>query len=153
MDLTGEERIALPRDAVWAALNDPEVLKQCIYGCQSLDWISPTQLSATVKVKLGLISPSFTGTITLSRMNPPHSYTIFGEGKGGIAGVAKGSADVALEDDGDDTVLRYAIHTEVGGKLAQFGSMLVTSSANRIAAKFFSDFSAAARAKAQAEAG
>ena len=96
MDMSGEERIAAPREAVWAALNDPEVLKACIPGCQSLTMKSPTELEATVKIKIGPVSASFSGEVTLSNLNPPESYTISGEGKGGIAGFAKGGADVRL---------------------------------------------------------
>ena len=83
MDMSGEERIAAPREAVWAALNDPDVLKACIPGCQSLTMKSPTELEATVKIKIGPVSASFSGEVTLSNLNPPESYTISGEGKGG----------------------------------------------------------------------
>ena len=99
MDMTGEERIAAPRDAVWAALNNADILKQCIPGCQSLDWVSPTELTATVKLKIGPVSASFNGEVTLSNINAPESYTISGEGKGGIAGFAKGGADVVLKEE------------------------------------------------------
>lgn len=105
MDMTGEERIAAPREAVWAALNDPEILKQCIPGCQSLEMRSPTELSAVVKLKVGPVSASFAGDVVLSNINAPESYTISGEGKGGIAGFAKGGADVTLREDGGDTIL------------------------------------------------
>src|SRR3954464_824416 len=119
MDMTGEERIAAPRAAVWAALNDPDILKQCIPGCQSLERISPTQLTATVKLKIGPVSASFNGDVTLSNINAPESYTISGEGKGGIAGFAKGGADVVLKEDGDETILQYQAKAQVGGKIAQ----------------------------------
>lgn len=88
MDMSGEERIAAPREAVWAALNDPDVLRACIPGCQSLTMKSPNELEATVKIKIGPVSASFSGEVTLSNLNPPESYTISGEGKGGIAGFA-----------------------------------------------------------------
>ncbi|KQR77941.1 carbon monoxide dehydrogenase [Rhizobium sp. Leaf384] len=148
MDMTGEERIAAPRDAVWAALNDPEVLKGCIPGCTLLEWTSPTTLDAVVTVKFGFITMAFSGVIALTNMNPPESYTISGEGKGGLAGYAKGGADVRLVDDGDETILHYAIVADVSGKIASLGSKLVQSGANRIASRFFSDFTAAANAKA-----
>jgi carbon monoxide dehydrogenase subunit G len=150
MDLTGEEHISAPRDAVWAALNDPTVLKACIPGCSHLDWTSPSTLDAVVTVKFGFVSMSFSGIIRLSNMNPPESYTISGEGKGGLAGFAKGGADVTLREDGADTILHYAIVAEVSGKIAQLGSKLVQSGAHRMASRFFSDFTAAANAKAKA---
>ncbi|MEZ2221244.1 carbon monoxide dehydrogenase subunit G [Rhizobium sp. RCC_161_2] len=143
MDMTGEERIAAPRDAVWAALNDPDILKQCIPGCQSLERISPTELTATVKLKIGPVSASFNGEVTLSNINAPESYTISGEGKGGIAGFAKGGADVVLKADGNETILQYEARAQVGGKIAQLGSRLVDSSAKKLAQQFFADFTAA----------
>ena len=150
MDMTGEERIAAPRDAVWAALNNPDILKQCIPGCQSLDWVSPTELTATVKLKIGPVSASFNGEVKLSNINAPESYTISGEGKGGIAGFAKGGADVVLMEDGDETILQYEAKAQVGGKIAQLGSRLVDSSAKKLAQQFFSDFTAAINGQANA---
>ncbi|MBB4567525.1 SRPBCC family protein [Rhizobium leucaenae] len=150
MDMTGEERIAAPRDVVWAALNDPDILKQCIPGCQSLEKISPTELTATVKLKIGPVSASFNGEVTLSNINAPESYTIFGEGKGGIAGFAKGGADVTLKEDGGDTILHYEAKAQVGGKIAQLGSRLVDSSAKKLAQQFFADFTAALNGQASA---
>lgn len=140
MDMTGEERILAPRDAVWRGLNDPEILKRCIPGCQSIEMKSPTELSAVVKIKIGPVSASFTGDVILSNLNPPESYTISGEGKGGIAGFAKGGADVTLVDDGAETVLRYDVKAQIGGKLAQLGSRLVDSTAKKLAQQFFTDF-------------
>ncbi len=142
MDMSGEERIAAPRDVVWAALNDPDILRQCIPGCQSLEMTSPTELSASVKLKIGPVSASFSGNVTLSNINAPESYTITGEGKGGIAGFAKGGADVVLKEDGAETILSYEAKAEIGGKLAQLGSRLVGSSAKKLAQQFFADFSA-----------
>jgi hypothetical protein len=150
MDMTGEERIAAGRDAVWRGLNDPEILKRCIPGCQSLEMTSPTELAAVVKIKIGPVSASFTGNVVLSNLNPPQSYTISGEGKGGIAGFAKGGADVALAEDGDETVLRYDVKAEIGGKLAQLGSRLIDSTAKKLAQQFFADFSAAVGGTAEA---
>ncbi|WP_411034645.1 SRPBCC family protein [Shinella sp. BYT-45] len=142
MDMSGEERIAAPRDAVWAALNDPEILKACIPGCQSLVMKSPGELEASIKVKIGLVSATFNGEVKLSNLNPPESYTISGEGKGGIAGFAKGGADVRLTEDGDETILAYDVKAQVGGKLAQLGSRLIDSTSKKLAAQFFSDLGA-----------
>jgi len=139
MDMSGEERIAAPREAVWAALNDPEVLKACIPGCQSLTMKSPNELEATVKIKIGPVSATFNGEVTLSNLNPPESYTISGEGKGGIAGFAKGGADVRLTEDGGETILAYDVKAQIGGKLAQLGSRLIDSTSKKLAAQFFSD--------------
>ncbi|NLR98757.1 carbon monoxide dehydrogenase subunit G [Rhizobium sp. P38BS-XIX] len=150
MDMTGEERIAAPRDAVWAALNNPEILKQCIPGCQSLEWVSPTELTATVKLKIGPVSASFNGDVKLTNINAPESYTISGEGKGGIAGFAKGGADVVLREDGNETILQYEAKAQVGGKIAQLGSRLVDSSAKKLAQQFFSDLTAAINGQATA---
>lgn len=148
MDMGGEERIAAPREVVWQALNDPEILRQCIPGCQTLEQKSPTELAATVKLKIGPVSANFAGEVTLSDINPPESYTISGEGKGGIAGFAKGSATVTLVEDGTDTLLRYSTKAQVGGKLAQLGSRLIDSTSQKLAAQFFADFNKAVVAKA-----
>jgi len=142
MDMSGEERIAAPREAVWAALNDPEVLKACIPGCQSLTMKSPNELEATVKIKIGPVSASFSGEVMLSNLNPPESYTISGEGKGGIAGFAKGGADVRLTEDGDGTILAYDVKAQIGGKLAQLGSRLIDSTSKKLATQFFADLGA-----------
>jgi carbon monoxide dehydrogenase subunit G len=142
MDMSGEERIAAPREAVWAALNDPETLKACIPGCQSLIMKSPTELEAVVKIKIGPVSATFTGEVTLSNLNPPEGYTISGEGKGGIAGFAKGGADVRLREDGADTILSYDVKAQIGGKLAQLGSRLIDSTSKKLAAQFFNDLGA-----------
>ena len=142
MDMSGEERIAAPREAVWAALNDPETLKACIPGCQSLIMKSPTELEAVVKIKIGPVSATFTGEVTLSNLNPPEGYTISGEGKGGIAGFAKGGADVRLREDGADTIHSYDVKAQIGGKLAQLGSRLIDSTSKKLAAQFFNDLGA-----------
>ena len=142
MDMSGEERIAAPREAVWAALNDPETLKACIPGCQSLIMKSPTELEAVVKIKIGPVSATFTGEVTLSNLNPPKGYTISGEGKGGIAGFAKGGADVRLREDGAETILSYDVKAQIGGKLAQLGSRLIDSTSKKLAAQFFNDLGA-----------
>ena len=142
MNMSGQERISAPRAAVWAALNDPKILKACIPGCQSLTMKSPTELEATVKVKIGPVSASFSGEVRLSNLNPPESYTISGEGKGGIAGFAKVDSDVWLAEDGDGTILTYEVKAQIGGKLAQLGSRLIESSSKKLAGRFFADLSA-----------
>ena len=139
--IEGEERIRAPVAKVWEALNDPEVLKVCIPGCQSLEKKSDNELAATVVLKIGPIKANFVGEVTLTNLNPPNSYTISGEGKGGIAGFARGGADVTLAADGDDdTVLTYTAKADVGGKIAQLGSRLITSTSNKLASQFFSSF-------------
>lgn len=140
MEISGEERIAASREVVWAALNDPDILRQCIPGCQTLEQKSPTELAASVKLKIGPVSASFNGEVTLSDINAPSSYRISGEGKGGIAGFAKGFADVSLEEDGNETILRYKADAQVGGKLAQLGSRLIGSTSQKLAQQFFADF-------------
>ncbi|MDO6965645.1 SRPBCC family protein [Rhizobium alvei] len=140
MDMSGEERIAASRETVWAALNNPKILRKCIPGCKSLERKSDNELVATVKLKLGPVSATFLGNVTLENLNPPVSYTISGEGSGGIAGFAKGGADVTLAEDGDGTILTYTVKAQIGGKLAMLGSRLIDSSAKKLAAQFFQDF-------------
>ncbi len=140
MDMTGEYRIEAPRDKVWAALNDAEVLKQSIPGCEELVKESDTAFSAKVKAKVGPVSAKFTGRVELTDMNPPESYRISGEGQGGVAGFAKGGANVRLEEDGAVTILHYEVQANVGGKLAQIGSRLIDSSAKKMAGQFFEKF-------------
>jgi uncharacterized protein len=142
MDMTGERRIPAPRQVVWSALNDPDVLRVTIPGCESLEKQSDTAMKATASVKIGPISARFTGNVQLSDMDPPNGYTISGEGQGGVAGFAKGGAKVHLDDDGGVTVLRYEVHAQVGGKLAQLGARLVDASAKQLADQFFDRFSA-----------
>jgi carbon monoxide dehydrogenase subunit G len=142
MDLTGEYRIQASRETVWAALNDPEILKQCIDGCEELTKDSDTQFSARVTAKVGPVRAKFTGKVTLSNMDAPNGYTISGEGQGGVAGFAKGGADVRLIEDGAETILNYSAKAEVGGKLASVGSRLVEGVAKKTADDFFSKFSA-----------
>jgi carbon monoxide dehydrogenase subunit G len=140
MDMNGSYRIPASRETVWAALNDPEVLKECIPGCEKLEMTSPTEMSATVTSKIGPVKAKFNGAVTLENINPPESYTIAGEGKGGVAGFAKGSADVSLAEDGAETVLTYTARAQVGGKLAQLGSRLIDSTARKMADDFFGKF-------------
>jgi carbon monoxide dehydrogenase subunit G len=140
MDMTGEERIAASRETVWAALNDVEVLKQCIPGCESLEKLSDTEMSARVKLQIGPVSARFSGKVTLSEIDAPNGYRIAGEGSGGAAGHAKGSALVHLVEDGEGTLLRYEARADVGGKLAQLGGRLIDATAKKLAGEFFGKF-------------
>jgi uncharacterized protein len=140
MDLVGEYRLLAGRGVVWSALNDADVLRRCIPGCQSLEKLSDREMSATVVAKIGPVKATFKGAVTLENMVPPESYTIVGEGKGGVAGFAKGSADVSLAEDGDATVLSYSVKAQVGGKLAQLGSRLIVSTSRKMADEFFGKF-------------
>lgn len=144
MDMTGEYLIAAPRDAVWAALNDPEILKSCIAGCDELVRSGENEFTARVTAKIGPVKAGFGGKVTLSDINPPNGYTITGEGQGGAAGFAKGGAKVALEsqDGGRSTLLKYTAAAQIGGKLAQIGSRLVEGSAKKMADEFFAAFAA-----------
>ena len=142
MDMTGEYRIAAPRAKVWAALNDADILRQAIPGCDEIEKTSDTSFSAKVTAKVGPVKASFGGKVTLSDMDPPNGYTISGEGSGGVAGFAKGGAKVALADDGAGTLLSYSVEAQVGGKLAQIGSRLIDGTARKMAEDFFSRFAA-----------
>jgi carbon monoxide dehydrogenase subunit G len=142
MDMTGERRIAAPRQAVWNGLNDTEVLKASIPGCERLEKTGDNQMKAVAAVKLGPISARFNGAVTLSDIDAPNSYTIMGEGQGGVAGFAKGGAKVFLTDEDDGaTMLKYAVHAQVGGKLAQLGARLIDATAKQMADQFFTKFS------------
>jgi len=140
MDMSGSHRIPAKREKVWEALNDPEVLKACIPGCESLEKTSDTEMTAAVTSKIGPVKAKFKGAVSLENLNPPESYTIVGEGKGGVAGFAKGSAEVSLAEEGDETVLSYEAKAQVGGKLAQLGSRLIDSTAKKMAEDFFTKF-------------
>ena len=142
MDFTGEYKVPASRDKVWEALNDVEVLKLCIDGCEELNKDSDTEFSAKVTAKVGPVRAKFTGKVTLSNIDPPNGYTISGEGQGGVAGFAKGGAIVKLVDgDGDGaTILHYEAKAEVGGKLASVGSRLVEGVAKKTADDFFGKF-------------
>ena len=140
MDMSGEYVISAPREAVWEALNDPEILKQCIPGCESVHKTSDTEFEAKVTAKVGPVRAKFSGKVFLSDINPPNGYTISGEGSGGAAGFAKGGAKVSLSDDPEGTKLSYSVDATVGGKLAQIGSRLIDSTAKKMANDFFSTF-------------
>tara|TARA_B100000686_G_scaffold133984_1_gene141043 strand:- start:332 stop:889 length:558 start_codon:yes stop_codon:yes gene_type:complete len=141
MKMSEEIRIDAPRDKVFAALNDPEVLRQAIPGCEDLEQISDEELKATVKAKVGPVSAKFEGNVKLSDIKQPESYTITGEGSGGPAGFAKGVAKIKLREDNDITILSYDVDVEVGGKLAQVGWRLIEGSAKKLAREFFEKFS------------
>jgi len=140
MEMHGELRIQAPRQQVWEKLNDPETLKACIPGCESVDKVSDTEFTAKVVARVGPVKASFSGKVTLTDLDPPAGYTITGEGTGGVAGFAKGGAKVALEEEGGETVLRYTVQAQVGGKLAQIGSRLIDATSRKMADEFFSRF-------------
>ncbi len=140
MDMKGTQRIEAPREKVYVALNDPEVLKQCIPGCETIERLSDTEMRAVVTLRVGPVKASFVGMVTLSDLDPPNGYTITGEGSGGGAGFAKGGAKVRLEADGKATILNYTVKADVGGKLAQLGGRLIESTAKKLAGAFFEKF-------------
>lgn len=141
MDMTGERRIPAPRRMVWDALNDPDVLKTCIPGCQSLVATSRQDMEATAAIRIGPVSARFNGKVHLSDIDEPNSYTISGEGQGGVAGFAKGGAKVHLsEPDAVTTLLNYEVQAQVGGKIAQLGARLIDSTAKSMADTFFDNF-------------
>jgi uncharacterized protein len=137
MNMSGEAVIPAPRDVVWQALNDPDILKQCIPGCQSIERTSDTEFRAKVVAKVGPVKATFTGIVHLSDLDPPNSYRISGEGKGGLAGFATGGANVRLDEVHDGTKLHYDVEAQVGGKLASLGSRLIDSTARSMAGQFF----------------
>ena len=142
-NLSGEVVLPADRETVWQALNDPEVLKRCIPGCQSLEKTSDTDFKAVVKVKIGPVSASFKGSVALSDLNPPESYRIAGAGEGGVAGFAKGGALVTLSPVEAGTKLHYDVDAQVGGKIMQLGGRLIDGAAKKLAAQFFNDFARA----------
>ncbi|MFZ4409824.1 MAG: CoxG family protein [Paracraurococcus sp.] len=143
MEMTGERRIPAPRQQVWEALNDPEALRAAIPGCESVERTADDAFTAKVGVKLGPMAAKFGGKVKLENINPPASYTISGEGNGGAMGFAKGGADVALEELGpSETLLKYHVKAQVGGKMAQLGARLIDSTAKQMADQFFDRFAA-----------
>jgi uncharacterized protein len=142
MDMNGSQRIEASREAVYAGLNDVDILRQCIPGCESIEKTSETEMVAKVTLRIGPVKASFAGNVTLSDLDPPNGYTITGEGSGGMAGFAKGGAKVTLEPDGEATILNYTVTAEIGGKLAQMGSRLIDSTAKKLAGDFFAKFGA-----------
>ena len=141
MQQSGEYVIPAPRETVWQALNDPEVLSACVPGCQSMEQVDDTHFNAAVKAKVGPVSAMFQAELELSDLKPPESYTIIGQVKGGAAGFGKGDAKVSLSEEGDGTRLAYTVDAKVGGKLAQVGSRLVDGAARKMADDFFGAFS------------
>jgi carbon monoxide dehydrogenase subunit G len=143
MTMNGEVQLAAPREAVWAKLNDPEVLKACIPGCEELEKTEDNGFRAVAKMKVGPVSARFKGRVTLSDLDPPNGYKITGEGEGGVAGFAKGGATVALADKDGGTLLTYNVEAQIGGKLAQLGQRLINGSAKKLADEFFANFAKA----------
>ncbi|MEM7215403.1 MAG: carbon monoxide dehydrogenase subunit G [Pseudomonadota bacterium] len=140
MELNDEVRISASREAVYNGLNDPEILKRCIPGCEEITKTSDTELEARVLLKIGPVKARFSGSVTLDPAGAPNRFSLTGEGNGGIAGFAKGGADVELDDEGESTVLKYSAKADVGGKIAQLGSRLVASTSQKLAKKFFENF-------------
>jgi carbon monoxide dehydrogenase subunit G len=141
MKLSGEHHISADRQTVWDALNDPEILKACLPGCEELEKTSETDMTAKITTKIGPVKATFTGAVTLSDLDPPNGYTLKGEGQGGAAGFASGSAKVSLSDgENGGTILQYTVEARVGGKLAQIGSRLIDSVSKKLAAQFFDTF-------------
>ena len=137
MKMNGEFRVPTDRETVWRALNDPEVLKECLPGCQEIEKTSDTEMTATLVLKVGPVKATFAGGVTLSDLDPPNGYTLSGQGQGGTAGFASGEARVRLVDEGGETVVQYDVDAKVGGKLAQIGSRLIDSTAKKLARQFF----------------
>lgn len=140
MQMSGEELISASRDRVWAALNDPEILRQAIPGCQIVEKVGDDAFTATVKVKIGPVKATFKGDVKLTNIDAPNGYTITGEGKGGAAGFGKGGADITLKDADNGTLLSYDVNASVGGKMAQIGSRLIDGTAKKLAGEFFTSF-------------
>ncbi|MBR0643956.1 SRPBCC family protein [Plastoroseomonas hellenica] len=152
MEMTGERQIAAPRQTVWEGLNEPEVLRASIPGCESIERTEDGGFSARVAVKIGPMAAKFTGKVRLENLNPPAGYTISGEGNGGAMGFAKGGADVQLAEAGAGTLLSYQVKAQVGGKMAQLGARLIDATAKQMADQFFDRFAAQMTASAAAAA-
>ena len=143
MELKGERLIPAPVDTTWAALNNPEILKACIAGCESLERTGEDAFQALVAVRVGPVSAKFKGNLKMTDVKPPNSYTINFDGQGGVAGFGKGSAEVVLAPEAGGTKLSYIARAQVGGKMAQVGSRLIDAAAGKIAEDFFTAFEAA----------
>jgi uncharacterized protein len=144
--MSGEVQLAAPRQLVWAKLNDADVLKQCIPGCEELSKNSDTEFQAVATIKVGPVKAKFKGRVQLSDLDPPNGYRISGEGEGGVAGFAKGAANVRLADKDGGTLLSYDVESQIGGKLAQLGQRLVQGTAKKLADDFFTKFAASVAA-------
>lgn len=140
MTMAGEVVLPAGREAVWTALNDPDVLKRCIPGCEALEKVSDTEFQAIAKVAVGPVKATFKGRVALSDIEPLGGYTITGEGQGGVAGFAKGGAKVRLADAEGGTRMTYDVDAQVGGKLAQLGGRLINGVAKKYADEFFANF-------------
>jgi uncharacterized protein len=146
MTMNGEVQLPATREAVWAKLNDAEVLKRCIPGCEQLDKTSDTEMTALAVTKIGPVKAKWKGKVHLTDLDPPNGYKISGEGEGGIAGFAKGGATVALSDKDGGTLLTYNVEAQIGGKLAQLGQRLIAGAAKKMADEFFAKFAEAVKA-------
>lgn len=140
MEMSEQRSIPAPRQQVWEALNDPDILKQAMPGCQEFEPVGDDEYAAVIVTRVGPVKAKFKFKITLSEISPPVSYTLKGEGQGGAAGFAKGSAAVELQESGDETLLNYTVAARVGGKLAQLGARLIDGTAKKLADKFFDNF-------------
>jgi carbon monoxide dehydrogenase subunit G len=140
MTMSGEVQLPASRETVWAKLNDPEVLKTCVPGCEQLDKISDTEFQAIASIKVGPVKARWKGKVRLFDLDPPNGYKISGEGEGGVAGFAKGGATVALSEKDGGTLLSYNVEAQIGGKLAQLGQRLINGAAKKLADEFFANF-------------
>ena len=146
MTMSGEVQLPAAREAVWAKLNDADTLKACIPGCETLNMLSPTEFEAVAVNKIGPVKAKFKGKVTLSDLDPPNGYKISGQGDGGVAGFAKGGAEVKLSDKDGGTLLTYNVEAQIGGKLAQLGQRLINGAAKKLADDFFVKFADAVKA-------
>ena len=151
MNMTGEVQLPASRETVWAMLNEPAVLKSCIPGCESLDKDSDNEFRAVATIKIGPVKARWKGKVRFSNLDPPNSYRISGEGDGGVAGFAKGGAEVSLANKDGGTLLSYNVEAQIGGKLAQLEQRLINSVAKKTADDFFENFAAAVRPKVAVE--
>ena len=140
MELIQRINIPIPPTDVWAALNNPEILKDCIPGCEAFVASGEDMYDIVVQAKVGPVKARFTGEVALADMDPPHAYTLNGSGKGGVAGFAKGGAHIRLVAIDDGTLMTYQVKAAVGGKLAQLGARLVMGAARKMADDFFTRF-------------
>ncbi len=143
MTMNGEYQLTVPRETVWAKLNDTEILKACIPGCEQFDKLSDTEFQAVSTTKIGPVKAKFKGKVTLSDLDPPNGYKISGQGDGGVAGFAKGGATIKLEPKEGGTLLSYTVEAQIGGKLAQLGQRLINGATKKMADEFFKKFAAA----------
>ena len=150
MTMSGDVQLPATREAVWAKLNDPNVLKACIPGCEELEKTDETNFRAVAKMKVGPVSARFRGKVMLSDLDPPNGYKITGEGEGGVAGFAKGGATVGLAEKDGGTLLTYNVEAQIGGKLAQLGQRLINGAAKKLGDEFFANFAKAVEGSANA---